>query len=123
MLTQLRPRGDGLAEVTLRAVLAGSLLLVTTAAAQPSSPSTAKQADTTVAAIRADSKESTVSIWDTVVQRKLLSDEQVLSAVAEDPVDEQDHDHEIDPKLLERLAATTHDIYMPLTGRDASATA
>jgi PAS domain S-box-containing protein len=32
------------------------------------------------------------------------------SAVAEDPVDEQDHDHEIDPKLLERLAATTHDI-------------
>ena len=33
----------------LRAVLAGSLLLVTTAAAQPSSPSTVKQADTTVA--------------------------------------------------------------------------
>jgi PAS domain S-box-containing protein len=32
------------------------------------------------------------------------------SAVAEDPVDEQDRDHEVDPKLLERLAATTHDI-------------
>src|SRR5687768_6750811 len=36
----------------------------------------------TVAAIRADSKESAVSLWDTVVQRKLLTDEQVITAVS-----------------------------------------
>ena len=36
----------------------------------------------TVAAIRADAKDSTVSIWDTAVQRKLLTDEQVLTAVS-----------------------------------------
>ena len=36
----------------------------------------------TVAAIRGDSGESAVSIWDTVVSRKLLTDEQVLTAVS-----------------------------------------
>ena len=36
----------------------------------------------TVAAIRADAKDASVSIWDTTVQRKLLTDEQVLTAVS-----------------------------------------
>ena len=38
--------------ITFRAVLAGSLLLVTTAAAQPSALSTAAQADTTISALK-----------------------------------------------------------------------
>jgi PAS domain S-box-containing protein len=32
------------------------------------------------------------------------------SEVADEPNDQQDHDREVDPKLIERLAATTHDI-------------